>query len=422
MDESLYWGRSGKQATVIELKCVLARDLDVEALKNALLNSLKVHTNFRTRPLFAKHRFWSMTDDVKEPPMFKENGRPRRLGTNETNGLMLYVSYKVRSFTLHVFHGIADLRSISAFLNTLLKFYYYPSASEQIVLPAPDSSDTFGCYEEILKNGAPAKTNNRYAPKKHDIFHIPEKSYGEKTTKQRVFEIDLPLKPFLAFTKENKSSVVPTLNAVIGHAIHQQYNVGNKDITCYVPVDLRPVFHFESGGNAPAAFTLPYSRKMEDLSLGKRAMYLRNIMKTQTKPESLYKYVADLKKKFDIVYSLRLPVGLLSKLVVKIGREIDRRSYTYGISYGGKVSFGEGIYPHVVSISAAAGSYSYPLWIIACEYNGVIRMKFIQSYESDKLVKAIYGDLAERFPGTRLRDQDHHMFDEFHIKCIPHRR
>ena len=35
-------------------------------------------------------------------------------------------------------------------------------------------------------------------------------------------DIDLPLAPILAFARENGSSVVPALNAVIGRAIHQR--------------------------------------------------------------------------------------------------------------------------------------------------------------------------------------------------------
>ena len=58
---------------------------------------------------------------------------------------------------------------------------------------------------------------------------------------------DIPLDQMLAFTRKNESSVIPAWNAVIGKAIRKTYDVGQKDIVCYVPIDLRPIFHFETG-------------------------------------------------------------------------------------------------------------------------------------------------------------------------------
>lgn len=422
LDESLYWGRSGKQATVLEMRCVLAKELDAEVLKDALLGALRVHTNFRTRPLLIKRRFHAMTDAVKHAPLIKEDGRPRRLGTAETEGLMLYVSYGKSEFTLHVFHGIADLRSVYAFLHTLMRFYCHGLGVTKIVLPDEDSIDTFSCYEEILKHGAPGKPGGMINPETLNVFHLPEKGFGDKTTKQRLFEIDLPLKPFLEFARANKSSVVPSLNAVIGRAIRQSYEVGEKDIVCYIPIDLRPVFHFKSGGNGTTNFVLRYSEKMDQYEAGDRAIHLRTDMNTQIRPENLYASVASLREKFDKVYSNPLPIGLLSRIVVRKGRQMDVDSYTYGISYVGNVNFEENIDPYVTSVTACAGSYSYPLWIIACEYNGIIRMKLIQSYDSDMLAKNIYLGLSELIPGTGFTDLGYHDFDEFPLKAVPRKR
>ena len=335
---------------------------------------------------------------------------------------MLYVSYADCEFTLHVFHGIADLRSIYAFLHTLLKFYFHALGSTQIQCPEPDSVDTFSCYEEILKGGAPGKPIDMIVPEELDIFYLPEKSFGEKTTKQRLFEIDLPLQPFLAFARANKSSVVPALNAVIGRAIRQSYDVGEKDIVCYIPIDLRPVFHFAYGGNGTTNFVLRYSEKLDRYDVGDRAMRLRTDMNSQIRPENLYASVAALRGKFDKVYSNPLPVSLLSRIVVKKGRQMDVNSYTYGISYVGNVSFEEDIDPHVVSVTACAGSYSYPLWIMACEYNGIIRLKLIQAFDSDKLTKNIYWELSELIPETSFKDLGYHEFDEFPLKTVPRKR
>ena len=93
LDELMYWGRSGKQATVLEMNCVLDQAVNPDVLHEALLEAMRVHDNFRTRPVIVDHRFRAVTDDVDKVLVISEDGRPRHLGTEETEGLMLYAAY-----------------------------------------------------------------------------------------------------------------------------------------------------------------------------------------------------------------------------------------------------------------------------------------------------------------------------------------
>ncbi len=120
---------------------------------------------------------------------------------------------------------------------------------------------------------------------------MPEKSFGRRTTRQRIWEIDVPIEPLLAIARSSKSSVVPTLQAFIGSAIRNRYGVGNKDIVAYTPVDLRPIFHFETGGNGASTFPIPYSEELDKHDLGKRAKALRAMLDVQVRPENLYQRV-----------------------------------------------------------------------------------------------------------------------------------
>ncbi len=99
---------------------------------------------------------------------------------------------------------------------------------------------------------------------------------------------------------------------------------------------------------------------------------------------------------------------------------IDNAIHTYGISYAGKVRFGDEIDPHVTSLTTCAGSYSYPLWILACEFGGTLRMVASQAYESDVLAKSIYAELAASIPETTFIDREHHEYDTLHIRDFQH--
>ncbi|MBO7499226.1 MAG: hypothetical protein J6T64_08590 [Bacteroidaceae bacterium] len=417
-DETFYWGRSGKRATVIEAECELTQSVRPEELRAAVLSALRVHRNFRARPVIVGRRFLVDTSEVEQVTVVSEDDQPRNL-IKDTEGLMLYASYGESRFTLHVFHGLGDMRSICAFLHTVLSFYCHTNDNSQL---AADSMDTFPCHEHILEGGALGEPEGKYIPQEHDIFHLPEKLFSSRTTKQRIIDIDLPLAPILAFARENGSSVVPALNAVIGRAIHQCYDVGQKEIVCYVPTDLRPVFHFESGGNGAIPFSLPYTAETDRLPVGERARRLRTELNVQIRPANLYATVAQLRVDFDKIFSAPMPIRLTSPQVVKNGRKKDSAINTYGISYAGHLDFGDVIAQQVKTVGVSAGSYSYPLWIVACEYKGIIRMRLVQSFKSDRLATAIHQELAAYFPGTTYTDRGCHDFDSFPLSSVPRKR
>ena len=417
-DETFYWRRSGKRATVIEAECELTQSVRPEELRAAVLSALRVHRNFRARPVIVGRRFLVDTSEVEQVTVVSEDDQPRNL-IKDTEGLMLYASYGESRFTLHVFHGLGDMRSICAFLHTVLSFYCHTNDNSQL---AADSMDTFPCHEHILEGGAPGEPEGKYIPQEHEIFHLPEKLFSSRTTKQRIIDIDLPLAPILAFARENGSSVVPALNAVIGRAIHQCYDVGQKEIVCYVPTDLRPVFHFESGGNGAIPFSLPYTAETDRLPVGERARRLRTELNVQIRPANLYATVAQLRVDFDKIFSAPMPIRLTSPQVVKNGRKKDSAINTYGISYAGHLDFGDVIAQQVKTVGVSAGSYSYPLWIVACEYKGVIRMRLVQSFKSDRLATAIHQELTALFPGTTYTDRGCHDFDSFPLSSVPRKR
>ena len=419
-DEIFYWARIGNQPTVLEVQCTLAQDAEPHALGEALLGALRVHTNFRARPIVVRGKFLASIEDVKTPPLYEDTGVRRCLGTEETERLLIYATYKERVVTLHVFHGLSDFRGICAFLNTLLKFYFNSLGQTDFDLPEPDSEDTIPCFENILEAGAPADPIGYFVPEEEDVFHIPEENFGKWTTDQHICEIDVPIEPLLALSRSSESTVVPTLHAFIGRAIRKTYDVGKKDVIGYTPVDLRPIFHFETSGNASSNFPIPYSEELDNHDLHKRAKDLRGLLNVQIRPENLYERIRSTWDRSVPFINTHLPAGIKTRVVVREGRKTDTASYTYGISYAGKVRFGDEIDPHVTSLTACAGSFSYPLWILACELGGTLRLVFTQAYESDALVRNICQEIASEIPGTTFSDWGHHKFDEFHLRHLQH--
>ena len=145
-------------------------------------------------------------------------------------------------------------------------------------------------------------------------------------------------------------------------------------------------------------------------------------MNVQIRPENLYATVAGLRSSFDRIFAAPMPIRLTSPQVVKRGREKDYAINTYGISYAGHLDFGDAIAQQVHTVGVSAGSYSYPLWIVACEYKSIIRMRLVQSFKSDRLATAIHQELAALFPSTTYTDRGMHDFDSFPLRSVPRKR
>ena len=59
---------------------------------------------------------------------------------------------------------------------------------------------------------------------------------------------------------------------------------------------------------------------------------------------------------------------------------------------------------------------------MACEYKGIIRMRLVQSFKSDRLATAIHKELTALFPGTTYTDRGCHDFDSFPLSSVPRKR
>ena len=68
-DELFYWLRMGKQPTVVDVHCTLTKRVVPRELKAALGDALRVHTNFRIRPVVVGNMFRAAVCDVKNPPL-----------------------------------------------------------------------------------------------------------------------------------------------------------------------------------------------------------------------------------------------------------------------------------------------------------------------------------------------------------------
>lgn len=419
-----YWVAPGGRAPIVEWEVILSQDVDEAALRRALVAALRAHTNFRTHPVIVGGRPQHELLDVAavpDVPVFEDDGTVRRMGTADTFGYLFYVAWQGRRVALRYFHSIADGRGGLAFMCTLLRACLREMGLVECELPAPDSSNTQPTFERILERMEGAPALGKFDPKRHDIFSMPVERYPREGSLQRMLEIDVPLVPLLSLAKRSESSVVPVLQALVGRALHETYDVGERAIVGYTSIDTRRVFGLETGGNAATHFSVPYVAKLNRYDLPKRAMVLRAALDLQTLPENIATEIslnmAGVAEGEETPYPVEAITAAIEESVLKDSNGM----YSYALSYPGKVILPDEVVPYVDEVRTSVSAYNLPFSIEACEYKGIIRMVFTQNYEDDGPVRAIFREIAREVPGTEFVDKGTRMYDELRLEDLEHR-
>lgn len=383
---------------------------------------MQIHTNFRSHPVIVNGRIRVSIDDVKEVPVFADSDSPRQFGTAETNGYLFYFAFSGQNLFLRLFHGLADGRGSLSFLKTVLAAYAEETQGIHVDSPAQDSCDTLPVTERILKEHAGCAPIGRFVANEHadEVFQLPVDRFPAGERKWRVFEIDVPLEPLLTASRRSESSVVPVLEAMAGNAIRRNYDVGDKLIVSYTPVDMRAVFGLNSGGNGSTSVAVSYRGKLDKYEPADRFMFMRSILDLQIQPENIYAGLLNLAGLIQKVDSQPYPIDVIVSALKQKGRIGGMTPFTYGLSYPGKISFPEPVEAIVGSIALSVSACSFPVMIEACEYRGTIRMIVTQIFESDEVARTIYEEIAGLIPGTVFTDRGNKIYDRLDLETIEH--
>ena len=416
-----YWVSPGGRAPIVEWEFVLSQEVDEPALRRALEAAMRIHANFRTHSIIVDGRPQHELLDAQDVPVFPDEGDVRRMGTTDTCGYLFYVAWQGKRVALRYFHSIADGRGGLAFMCTLLSCYLSELGLADIELPAPDSSDTQPAFERILERMKDVPPFGKFDPKRHEVFSMPIERYPRGGTSQRVLEIDVPLAPLLSLSKSSESSVVPTLQALIGRALHKTFDVGERTVVAYSSIDTRRVFGLQSGGNAATHFSVPYVAKLDRYDLPMRSMVLRASLELQTLPENLATEIALNMAGMAEGEVSPYPIEAITTAIESSVLESTNAAYTYAISYPGKVSLPSEVEPYVDEVRTSVSAYVLPFSIEACEYGGVIRMVLTQSFQGDGVARAIWQEIANVVPGTTFVDRGERRYDELRLEDLEHR-
>lgn len=197
--------------------------------------------------------------------------------------------------------------------------------------------------------------------------------------------------------------------------------MGDKIIITYTPVDMRQVFGVETGSNGSTTVAVPYRPVMDKYDLGRRFMMMKSILNLQIQPENISTGLINLAEVYRKVNSQPYPIEIIVPAVKKDRAQREAMtSYTYGMSYPGKICFPEPVEPLVKSVVVSVSATSFPLMIEACEYKGIIRMMITQLFDSDETAKIIFKEISDLIPGTVFIDRGIKVYDRLDLEALEH--
>lgn len=397
-NESFYYGFSGEQSTIIRTEVTLSQEVIPDILHEALLLTLKRYPNFR-RTLAVKDNNIFYRYNEKEPVMGPEDGRQYCLGTSEVNGYLFRLVYDENRVSLCGHHGLTDGKGMFEFTKTLL-YYYLTGLGENIAVQGRVLTNEEAGDETELEYSFEKYADPQAVPmgiyKNNGAFRVPETLYQEEEAYCRRFRVDCSAKELLKLAKRYGVTPVPVLPILISQVFHRLYEVGDKEIIGYIPVNLRPYYHSRALNNFSLAVALPYHAAIRDRDWEFQATIQRGILDLQTQKENFDYRLAQMCISGEQIERLPLPAAGKQAALIKKIKENSREKYTYLISYVGIMDFPEDMKAFVRDIELFIPSFIIPFTMCVNALEDKLTITCTQNFDSDKVAKGMYDLLREQ--------------------------
>ncbi len=452
-DETFYYGFSGKKTTDIIVNVTMKYDIDALALNKAVQHLVKVYP-YLCKKIVVKGNNIYYADNAETPVAYEWDKKQHKLGTAETNYFLFRVMHKKNEIIMIIHHGLLDGKGVFEVVQSLLDFYVEAeklskndelSASDMEISSEDNKkedykvktdeknniadvknglennmADNMGDAEDLYEKYGDINQKPFYIYKNNGAFVIPEQYYAEDDTSCRKFKVICEMNDVLSLAKRSQSTPVPVLAAIISETIDSIYETDNKDITGYIPVDLRKMFNYDSISNTVMAITLPYSKRLNDKSMDIKCTVLRGIMDLQIQKENFVyrmgQQVVNAKQR----EALEVPAEAKQNVYIDRLTKGSRSMYTYLLSYVGKLNFSDRVSQELSDFNVCLPAYLVPLNIIACVDGSKLILTCTQNFKTDKIIKKMVEIMEAKGISASYEDMGEIQADPFEFAKLQH--
>ncbi|MCR4990876.1 MAG: hypothetical protein K6A38_08445 [Lachnospiraceae bacterium] len=374
--------------------------VDADILNEAVKKAVKCHYFFGLKPVLDDKGIVWFEENNAEPPVFYDDGAPRYLGSDETNGYLFRVLYKDNCISVSDMHALSDGRGLYAFLGTLLYEYYTLKGQkidpEGCVLTEEGANDK-GVKAQLLDEiPRGLKPDGMYIPE--DVFIIPEERTLIETVDTKVFSVEFDAKDLLSFAGENGGTPATVIMTLMSDLLYEIYDVGNKEISASLPVDMRRLFSEKALSNYCSAATVPFRKELKDKTFKEKVLSVREELKIQTKKENLIVSLYPSLEMKDMVraQSLAEPEVFTHQIQKRAQKEKTTAPYTYILTNVGRFPFPRGVLERITCISMYAPNTGGSPLLGLFTLGERMHLYFYQNFETNALSEGMVRKFKER--------------------------
>ena len=224
-------------------------------------------------------------------PVFPERETPCLLGSEKTGGYLFRLGYGVDTITFSFSHGMTDGSGMLTIMEMLLDQYF------RRVDPAFQGK-TYDAVEDRAEPISLSEDDASIPEPKLDIYQMPGMVEDFMDANAPQIFMTLSEAALMEQVRKVHTSPIPYLSALLAHAVHQLYPVGEMPLLFQIPVDFRSRFGVNTCRNFAPAVMLPYAASLEQLPLEERCAALRAKLREQVDTRRLRQKLYLAKQEF----------------------------------------------------------------------------------------------------------------------------
>lgn len=330
---------------VFRISCELNEEVDETILQQALDDTIKVFTVFRS--VLKRGWFWYYYEDTDlSPKVRKEFKLPcAKIYESGYKGLLFEVTYFSRRINLEVFHALTDGTGAMHFLRMLVIKY----VSKKYAVAEPefdyDASRAQMGDDSFSKYYTKEKANKRKQKQKKGCA-IKSPQYFED--RMRIVSGCMPVNQVLDAAHQNHATVTAFLSACFMTAIAEELPMRAKrrPVSLAVPVNLRRFFPSVSARNFFNLVSVQYNFYKKNPGLEEVCRAVDADLKRQLTKENLLNQLNQFSRIEHNIFIKPIPLMIKDK-GLKLAYRVSGKDTTATISNVGIVSMPDEIVPFI---------------------------------------------------------------------------
>ena len=387
----------GIQSTVFEIR--MKEMIRGDILRRALESTYVRYPYFKSKLVEKDGDFYVVENLLSVA--FAKTDKFRALGSMSVNYHLIDVTYTDKKIRVAFHHALCDGRGLKPFLETLIYYYCCQKYNKNF-----DSTGIRLADQELL----PGEMAEPFGETKYTVgdtpmpniirdgYVLPEHNMDEINLCR--FEINIEKESLMKVCKTNDATPAILISLLAQKAIKNIHPEVEKPVLCNMAYDMRKELQVENTyKNCVGSLYLPYLETVENLPLLEQAKIYRNVIKEQRQPD-----VVKTSANGQIGISDRLDqMSGLNEKQKMLSFFKDICINTFVLSYVGQFQLGE--WDKYVDSIHLYSSSARGLILNMIATGNVFTIDFLQSFESDKLVKEFIKVLGENEIEYKISDK-----------------